>query len=111
MLCYVYDELCQVNSSDKRIQECVEASLTSFKTLPWLQACLFPVFITAVHAQTEESRSCFESGLMRMHTGLAFQGPLSIALALRNVWEQADASQTRWRETLKGLAVELNILL
>lgn len=114
MLCYAYNDIYRLNSHNCYIQAWVEASLEPFRKLTWLQACLFPVFMIAVHAKTEEARDCFEAGLKKMHTSLAFQGPLSIALTLRRIWEYMDnnpAGRASWRDVTKSLGLELNILL
>ncbi|KAJ3549182.1 hypothetical protein NM208_g75 [Fusarium decemcellulare] len=114
MICYVYHEIYSLPSDDSRIQTCVENSIESFRRLSWLQACLFPVFMLAVHAQTQEARSCFETGLTSMHTSLAFQAPVSVVLTLKNIWEYSDengARETKWRDLVKDLSLELNILL
>ncbi|PYI07171.1 hypothetical protein BO78DRAFT_444405 [Aspergillus sclerotiicarbonarius CBS 121057] len=114
MLCYAYSDIYGLASSHCYIQSCVEASLEPFRKLTWFQACLFPVFMIAVHCQTDEARACFEAGLTRMHTSLAFQGPLSVTLTLKRVWEYLDNDETgkaRWRDIITNLGMELNILL
>lgn len=114
MLCFVYHDVYFLDSSNQRIQECVEGSLESFKSLSWLQACLWPVFMIAVHARSAESRTCFETGLMNMHTTLGFTSPLSLVLILKKIWEQSDYDITgaaRWKGIVKDLGMELNILL
>ncbi|OOF95248.1 hypothetical protein ASPCADRAFT_507151 [Aspergillus carbonarius ITEM 5010] len=114
MLCYAYSDIYGLASSHCYLQACVEASLEPFRKLTWFQACLFPVFMIAVHCQTDEARACFETGLTRMHTSLAFQGPLSVTLTLKRVWEYLDHDQTgkaRWRDIIRDLGMELNILL
>ncbi|KAH6972866.1 fungal-specific transcription factor domain-containing protein [Ilyonectria sp. MPI-CAGE-AT-0026] len=114
MLCFVYHDVYSLDSSNQRIQECVEGSLESFKRLSWLQACLWPVFMIAVHARSAESRTCFETGLMNMHTTLGFTSPLSLVLILKKIWEQSDYDITgaaRWKGIVKELGMELNILL
>ncbi|KAK9238967.1 fungal-specific transcription factor domain-containing protein [Lipomyces kononenkoae] len=113
MLCYVFHEIYALPSSHSRIQACVEASLEPFRKLSWLQACLFPVFMIAVHAQTEEARLCFETGLTAMNTSLAFQAPLSVIMILKTIWERSDnmTGQASWRDIIKEFRMELNILL
>ncbi|KAK9371390.1 fungal-specific transcription factor domain-containing protein [Lipomyces kononenkoae] len=113
MLCYIYHEIYALPSSHILIQACVEASLEPFRKLSWLQACLFPMFMTAVHAQTEEARVCFETGLTAMNTSLAFQAPLSVIMILKKIWERSDnvTGQASWRDIIKDFRMELNILL
>lgn len=114
MLCFVYHEIYCLDSSDHRIQRCVKASLTSFQSLSWLQACLWPAFMIAVHARTDEARMCYETRLRSMHTDLNFTTPLSIILVLKNVWETLDQDNSghiNWRHVVTSLGLELNILL
>lgn len=114
MLCYVYHDIYSLDSSNERIQACVKASLEPLSSLSWLQAALFPIFMTAVHAQSAEARECFQTAFTNMHQSLAFQAPLSLALVLKNIWEQLDKNRTsgvRWREIVRDMGMELNILL
>ncbi|KAH6612979.1 fungal-specific transcription factor domain-containing protein [Boeremia exigua] len=114
MLCFVYHEIYWLRSSDPLIQACVHASLDSFQKLSWLQACLWPAFMIAVHACTEKARLCYETRLRRMHTTLNFTAPLSIVLVLKNIWDTLDDDDTgvkRWKDVVVGLELELNILL
>ncbi|KAH6712495.1 fungal-specific transcription factor domain-containing protein [Leptodontidium sp. MPI-SDFR-AT-0119] len=114
ILCFVYHDIYSLGSSHELIQACVEASLEPFRRLSWLQACLFPLFMVAVHARTDQARECFEHGLMDMHTSLAFQTPLSVVLILKNIWERLDSDlggAARWRDIIKEMGMELNILL
>jgi hypothetical protein len=114
LLCFVYHEIYWMNSSDPRIQECVKRSLVSFEQLSWLQACLWPTFMIAVHALDSEARQCYERRLREMHTTLQFTAPLSIALVLKQIWDTVDedsSGQTRWKQVAESLDMELNILL
>lgn len=114
MLCYVYHDIYSLESSNERIQACVQAALEPLSSLSWLQAALFPIFMTAVHAQTTEARECFQTAFMNMHQSLAFQAPLSLALVLKNIWAQLDENRTgkvRWRDIVQEMGMELNILL
>lgn len=114
VLCFVYHEIYALESGDSRIQRCVDAAIEPLRKLTWLQACLFPLFMLAVHAQKQEARSAVEDALTKMHTSLAFQTPLSIMLCLRNIWEFSDTHRTgdaKWRDLVKDLSIELNILL
>jgi hypothetical protein len=114
MICFVHSEIYCLESSDHLVQACVEASLESFRKLSWLQACLFPLFMIAVHAQTEGARTIFDSKLKEMHNVLGFQGPLSVASVLKSIWERSDATMAgkfKWKEVIKNLRMELNILL
>ena len=114
LLCFVYHEIYWLESSDVRIQDCVHASLASFRQLSWMQACLWPTVMIAVHCRTSEARTCYETQLRRMHTTLNFTAPLSIVLILENIWEVVDANDpgaVRWRDVVQSLGMELNILL
>ncbi|PYH94666.1 hypothetical protein BO71DRAFT_429766 [Aspergillus ellipticus CBS 707.79] len=114
MLCFVYSEIYAMGPGDDFMQECVEASLVPIQKLSWLQAALFPVFMIAVHAHTEESREIFCFKLTEMHAALGFQAPLSVVSILRNLWERSDgtgAGKAQWREVIRDLGIELNILL
>ncbi|KAG8162076.1 hypothetical protein KVR01_007841 [Diaporthe batatas] len=114
MLCYVYHDIYSLDSGDDRIQACVRASLEPLSRLSWLQAALFPIFMTAVHAQTTEARECFQTAFTSMHQSLAFQTPLSLALVLKNIWGQLDENQggrVKWRDIVQDMGMELNILL
>lgn len=114
MLCYVYHDIYPLESSDERIQACVQASLEPLSSSSWLQAALFPIFMTAVHAQTAKARECFQVAFTNMHQPLAFQTPLSLALVLKNIWAQLDENMTgglRWREIVHDMGMELNLLL
>ncbi|KAL2669779.1 hypothetical protein Neosp_015224 [[Neocosmospora] mangrovei] len=114
MLCFVYHEIYGLRSEDMRIQRCVDAAIEPLKKLSWLQACLFPLFMLLVHAQTHEARSVAENALNKMHSSLAFQTPFSMLLSLKNIWEFSDAhgaGNSKWRDLVKNLSIELNILL
>ncbi|WAO91384.1 Hypothetical protein NCS54_00885100 [Fusarium falciforme] len=114
MLCFVYHEIYALRSEDMRIQTCVDAAIEPLKKLSWLQACLFPLFMLLVHAQTHEARSAAENALAKMHSSLAFQTPFSMLLSLKNIWEFSDshgAGNSKWRDLVKNLSIELNILL
>ncbi|CAG9988885.1 unnamed protein product [Clonostachys byssicola] len=112
LLCYIYHDIYALSSDDCRIQEALEKSLDSLQNLSWLQACMWPVFMLAVHAKTVESRDIYRDGLMRMHTSLGFQAPLSLVLVLNRVWDCLDEKGWRpWKNVVKELGLELNILL
>ncbi|KAL4799476.1 hypothetical protein BDV19DRAFT_385243 [Aspergillus venezuelensis] len=121
MLCFVYSEIYGLGSRDARVQGCVESALGPLRKLSWLQACLFPVFMIAVHASGEEARGVFLGKLEQMHGLLRFQGPASVAQVLRCVWQRMDESgeneavggggKVEWREIVRDLGMELNILL
>lgn len=114
MLCFVYHEIYALRSEDMRIQRCVDAAIEPLKKLSWLQACLFPLFMLSVHAQTHEARLAAENALNKMHSSLAFQTPFSMLLSLKNIWEFSDshgAGNSKWRDLVKNLSIELNILL
>lgn len=114
MLCYVYSEIYCLPSNHVLLKTCVDSAIESLSRLSWLQACLFPVFIIAVHAQTEETRHAFVLGLTDMHTSLAFQAPLSIVLVLKTIWEQLDTDHSGtvgWRDIVRDMGLELNVLL
>ncbi|KAL3455347.1 fungal-specific transcription factor domain-containing protein [Aspergillus heterothallicus] len=115
MLCFVYSEIYSLGPGDARLQACVEASVRPLRQLSWLQACLFPMFIIAVHARTEEARAVFTSKLGEMHGLLGFQGPLSVASVLQCIWQRSDSTagsgRLEWREVVRELGLELNVLL
>lgn len=112
LLCYIYHEIYALSSDDHRIQEALKKSLDSLQKLSWLQACMWPVFMLAVHAKTVESRDIYRDGLMRMHTSLGFQAPLSLVLVLNKIWDCIDERGWRpWKDVVKELGLELNILL
>uniref|UniRef100_L2FYG6 Uncharacterized protein n=1 Tax=Colletotrichum fructicola (strain Nara gc5) TaxID=1213859 RepID=L2FYG6_COLFN len=114
MLCYVYHEIYGLSSSSSWIQACVEVSLVAFEKLSWLQACLWPAFMIAIHAQTETARSTCENAFKKMHSTLGFTAPLSIVLVLQSLWGtfDSDGSGTaKWRTVMENLGMELNILL
>ncbi|OJI99580.1 hypothetical protein ASPVEDRAFT_26379 [Aspergillus versicolor CBS 583.65] len=114
MLCFIYSEIYSLGPSDYYLQTCVEESLEPLRKLSWLQACLFPMFMIAVHAQTEAARTSFMTKLTEMHVLLGFQGPLSVASTLKHAWERSDnteAGKVKWREVIRELGMELNILL
>lgn len=90
MLCFVYHEIFWLESTDLRIQTCVQASLAPFQRLSWLQACLWRTFRIAVHCRTDEARTRYETKLRKMHTTLNFTAPLSIFLVLKNIWKITD---------------------
>ncbi|KAM0241434.1 hypothetical protein ACHAP5_007631 [Fusarium lateritium] len=56
LLCFIHHEVYTLESSDRRIQKYVAMAIEPLRKLSWLQACLFPLFMLAVHAQTSESR-------------------------------------------------------
>ncbi|RBR18067.1 hypothetical protein FVER53590_04314 [Fusarium verticillioides] len=56
LLCFIHQEIYTLDSSDTRIQKYVAMAIEPLRKLSWLQACLFPLFMLAVHAQTSESR-------------------------------------------------------
>ena len=75
---------------------------------------MFPPFIVAVHAKTEEARACFERVLSEMNTSLSFQTPSSVILVLKSICEQLDADVggiVCWRDVIREVNMELNILL
>ncbi|KAJ5398810.1 Protein of unknown function DUF3468 [Penicillium sp. CMV-2018d] len=114
MICFVHSEIYGLESSDPLVQTYVEASLEPLRKLTWLQACLFPVFMIAVHAQTEGARAVFDSKLKEMHNVLGFQSPLSVASVLKSIWERSDATvagKFKWKDVIKDLRMELNIIL
>ncbi|KAL4902157.1 fungal-specific transcription factor domain-containing protein [Aspergillus multicolor] len=124
MLCLIYSEIYALGPRDPLIQGCVEGALAPLRKLSWLQACLFPTFMIAVHAATDEARGVFVSKLEDMHGLLGFQGPASVVEVLRCVWqrmdEQEDANagaggtgegRIEWRDIVRELGMELNILL
>ncbi|KAF7528876.1 hypothetical protein PCG10_009590 [Penicillium crustosum] len=114
MICFVHGEIYCLEASDDLVQTYVEASLEPLRKLTWLQACLFPMFMIAVHAQTEEARTVFNSKLKEMHNVLGFQAPLSVASVLKSIWERSDATvagKFKWKEVIKDLRMELNIIL
>lgn len=112
LLCYVYHDVYLLDSTDERIQCCVEASMGALRGLTWLQACLWPLFMLAVHARTATSRDCFETGLIDMHATLGFMAPKSLVLVLRRIWDRADSgSSETWKQMVEDMGVELNILL
>lgn len=114
MICFVHGEIYGLEASDDLVQTYVEASLEPLRKLTWLQACLFPMFMIAVHAQTEEARTVFNSKLKEMHNVLGFQAPLSVASVLKSIWERSDATvagKFKWKEVIKDLRMELNIIL
>ncbi|KAM5349528.1 hypothetical protein ACJ41O_006033 [Fusarium nematophilum] len=112
LLCYVYHDIYSLGSDDDKVQGCIESSLEALENLTWLQACLWPVFMLAVHARTERARNCFEAGLILMHTTLGFTAPKSLVLILQRIWDSADAGlEAKWREVVDDMGIELNILL
>ncbi|VUC32523.1 unnamed protein product [Clonostachys rosea] len=112
LFCYIYHDIYALPSDDHRIQEALEKSLESMQKLTWLQACMWPVFMLAVHAKTVESRGVYRDGLMKMHTSLGFQAPLSLVLVLNKIWDCIDERGWRpWKDVVKELGLELNILL
>lgn len=114
MLCYIYSDVYGLDSGHPYIQGFVESSLEHVQNLSWFQACLFPTFMIAVHCKTHDARVCFEAGLRRMHTSLAFHGPLSVYLTLKKIWEHLDnntGKKASWRDIIKDFGMELNILL
>ncbi|KAJ5507464.1 hypothetical protein N7527_009607 [Penicillium freii] len=114
MIFFVHSEIYGLESSDHLVQTNVEASLEPLRELTWLQACLFPVFMIAVHAQTEVARAVFDSKLKEMHNVLGFQSPLSVASVLKSIWERSDATVAgnfKWKDVIKDLRMELNIIL
>lgn len=114
LLCFIHHEIYTLNSSDARIQKYVALAIEPLRKLSWLQACLFPLFMLAVHAQTSESRSAIEESLSVMHTSLAFQTPLTLLLSLKKVWSHTDtygAAASRWRDLFRNTTREFNILL
>ncbi|GKZ64477.1 hypothetical protein AnigIFM50267_005542 [Aspergillus niger] len=114
MLCFVYSEIYALGPNDDLIKDLVDASIEPLEKLSWLQACLFPLFMVALHAQTDKARSSFEAKLTDMHTVLGFQGPLSVISILKNVWQQTNATlkgRVQWREVIRNLGAEINILL
>ncbi|PCD27177.1 hypothetical protein AU210_013591 [Fusarium oxysporum f. sp. radicis-cucumerinum] len=114
LLCFIHHEIYTLDSIDPRIQKYVAMAIEPLRKLSWLQACLFPLFMLAVHAQTSESRSAIEDSLSMMHTSLAFQTPLTLLLSLKKIWSYSDtygASASRWRDLVKNTSGEFNILL
>jgi hypothetical protein len=115
MLCFVYSEIYALDARDPRIQACVETALAALGELSWLQACLFPFFMVAVHALGDGARGVFVGKLVEMHAQLGFQGPLDVVAVLRGVWERVDGDvgggRVEWRSVVRGLGMELNILL
>ncbi|EWZ85555.1 hypothetical protein FOWG_10663 [Fusarium oxysporum f. sp. lycopersici MN25] len=63
LLCFIHHEIYTLDSIDPRIQKYVAMAIEPLRKLSWLQACLFPLFMLAVHAQTSESRSAIEDSL------------------------------------------------
>ncbi|EWY83119.1 hypothetical protein FOYG_12970 [Fusarium oxysporum NRRL 32931] len=63
LLCFIHHEIYTLDSIDPRIQKYVAMTIEPLRKLSWLQACLFPLFMLAVHAQTSESRSAIEDSL------------------------------------------------
>ncbi|KAL3454447.1 fungal-specific transcription factor domain-containing protein [Aspergillus insuetus] len=115
MLCFVYSEIYALGAADSRIQSCLEDALAALRGLSWLQACLFPFFMVAVHASGDEARGVFVGKLVEMHSQLGFQGPLDVVAVLRGVWERVDGKENGgrvdWRGVVRQLGMELNILL
>ncbi|KNB09725.1 hypothetical protein FOXG_10243 [Fusarium oxysporum f. sp. lycopersici 4287] len=114
LLCFIHHEIYTLDSIDPRIQKYVAMAIEPLRKLSWLQACLFPLFMLAVHAQTSESRSAIEDSLSMMHTSLGFQTPLTLLLSLKKIWSYSDtygASASRWRDLVKNTSGEFNILL
>ncbi|RAK72235.1 Zn(II)2Cys6 transcription factor [Aspergillus fijiensis CBS 313.89] len=114
MLCFVYSEIYALGPNDDLIKDLVQASMEPLDKLSWLQACLFPVFMIALHARTEQAHSRFEAKLNEMHTVLEFQGPLSVISILRAIWQQTSAThegRVQWREVIRELGAEINVLL
>ncbi|KAL2823635.1 hypothetical protein BJY01DRAFT_241755 [Aspergillus pseudoustus] len=119
MLCFIYSEIYSLGPRDVRMQGCVEAVLQPLGRLSWLQACLFPFFMIAVHAGTEEARGVFLAKLADMHGLLGFQGPLSVAGVLKCIWARSDSDaaggrnggRVEWRSVVRDMGMELNILL
>ncbi|KAM5361651.1 hypothetical protein ACJA88_014388 [Fusarium oxysporum] len=64
LLCFIHHEIYTLDSIDPRIQKYVAMAIEPLRKLSWLQACLFPLFMLAVHAQTSESRSAIEDSLI-----------------------------------------------
>lgn len=85
MLCFVYSEIYALGPNDILVKDLVVASLEPLKSLSWLQACLFPILMIALHVQTEQARWSFEAKLTDMHTVLGFQGPLFVISILKNI--------------------------
>ncbi|CVK92236.1 uncharacterized protein FPRN_09808 [Fusarium proliferatum] len=114
LLCFIHHEIYTLDSSDPRIQNYVAMASEPLRKLSWLQACLFPLFMLAIHAQTSESRSTIEESLSMMHTSLAFQTPLTLLLSLKKFWSHLDTYGTatsRWRDLFRNTTREFNILL
>ncbi|KAL2797094.1 fungal-specific transcription factor domain-containing protein [Aspergillus keveii] len=115
MLCFVYSEIYALGAGDVRIQDCVSDALVALRGLSWLQACLFPFFMVAVHARGDEARGIFVAKLVEMNRLLGFQGPLEVVAVLRGVWERVDGKESggrvEWRNVVRELGMELNILL
>ncbi|PLB50749.1 hypothetical protein P170DRAFT_474305 [Aspergillus steynii IBT 23096] len=114
MLCFVHSEVYGLGPRDRNIQRWVEASLEPIRKLSWLQACLFPLFMIALHAENERARQIIRFKLGEMHATLGFQGPLSVASVLVNIWMRSDGMGTgkvQWREAIREMGMELNILL
>jgi hypothetical protein len=71
--------------------------------------------MVAVHARGDEARGIFVGKLVEMHSRLGFQGPLDVVGVLRGVWERVDrdagGGRLDWRNVVRELRMELNILL
>lgn len=114
VLCYIYHEIYCLPPLHELMQGCVMSAVESLSKFSWLQACLFPVFIMAVHAKTQKARDAIERSLTDMHTALAFNAPLSVIFVLKTIWEQLDADHTNtvvWRDVVREMELELNVLL
>ncbi|KAJ0414462.1 fungal-specific transcription factor domain-containing protein [Aspergillus carlsbadensis] len=117
MLCFVHSEIYALGAADSRIQDCVADALAALAELSWLQACLFPFFMVAVHARAEGARAVFVAKLEEMHRMLGFQGPLEVVAVLKAVWGKVDpdvgggSRRVEWRGVVRELGMELNILL
>ncbi|KAL5355761.1 hypothetical protein BJX96DRAFT_170970 [Aspergillus floccosus] len=114
LLCFIYHDVCLLPSQDHRIQACVSSALPAFQDLFWLQACLWPVLMIAVHVMTVEARACFISVLRKMNSSLRFMLPLSLVAVLETIWHELDndtTGQQRWKNVIRNSGLELIILL
>lgn len=114
LLCYIYSDICALESSGPRIQECVRKGLQAVKDLPLLQMAIWPLFMIAVHAAANEDRAILEKSYKELNATAHFATPLAIVELLRKTWADMDKSgcaQSRWRQIMTESGLQINLVV
>ena len=114
LLCYVYEAIYGLTSSERRVQECVRLTVSALRTMPWKQGVIWPVFMIGVQASDADDRKVVSASLNDVSLTLKSTNIMSTLVFLQKVWTDMDQKGTgisRWRQLMADSGTQLNLLL